>query len=190
MKRWLFLMTLISTGLTAQVQPKAFPNALNSHWRYLKAGPKEQYLDVKIIGETRMENGQKAAVWVYNYPDETDTNYVIESDDNIKVIEAPGNRLKREINFPLYVGKSWASSSKYGDSTRVIGKTTLTTPAGNFPDTYILTNIPNTRYRVGNYRKIDTIWFTPDIGITKYSQNDFDGRPKLSNGIWLLSEYK
>ena len=73
-----------------------------------------------------------------------------------------------------------------GDTTKVLSEEEITVPAGTFPGTYKLSKIIGYVYET--YTQ-DSIWLTPNIGMTRCFQNEFSTAPVPGNGVWELTSY-
>lgn len=201
--------TLQTTSRTSQtaipiVQTNIFPNNIGDHWTYrfrgfsLKTGSTDS-ITVEIIGQIPLPDGTQANIWVYHYPDAVDTNYVVSGDKTIKIYNKyynycnPCNGImpleKFRYNIPLDTGRSWLTNGPYGDTIKVIAISSLTVSAAVFPNTFLIINQPGKSRFTGNFRRKDSIWFTPYIGVTKRKQQDYELKPAPGNGVWELSDY-
>src|SRR5450755_525 len=82
-----------------QKATEIFPNKVGDTWLYLvndttvnrstpNDSPAVQYnLTVSVINSIQLQGGIRANVWVYIYPDRTDTNYVFQKEDTIRFID-------------------------------------------------------------------------------------------------------
>jgi hypothetical protein len=181
-----------------------FPNNVGNHWRYefQSTDPvTKSYIDVDIIGTGKLPNGQLAKIWVYSFMKfrETnlsfrDTNYVVSDDKNVIIYANPCRTCakpqqmpyeKMKYVLPLKTGNFWLTPS-IRDTTKVLVSTVLNVPAGNFKNTFELSN---RRAYVTNSWTNNVIWFTPNIGMTKLKQSQFDLGPYPTNGNWELIDY-
>jgi hypothetical protein len=175
-----------------------FPNRIGDHWRYrrMEQSNKASYLDVDVIDSMKLPNGEIAHIWVYHYPDGTDTNYVNSQNGEVKIYSSYFNYCnpctgimpleKMEFSFPLSVGKTWFVDREFGDTIKVIGHIDLKLNNKSYSDTYILTSKRNKSVRIGNYLNRDTIFFTPYVGVTKYIKRDNRSGSLYQNGTWVL----
>ena len=74
----------------------------------------------------------------------------------------------------------------YGDSAKVLNKVNVNVPGGTFNDVFQLSKVRG--YIVNTWAK-DTIYFKEQIGLVKFSQNEFDLGPVMGNGVWELESY-
>jgi len=88
--------------------------------------------------------------------------------------------------FPFQISNKWITQALYGDTIKVLSQGQINVPAGTFENTFLLSEtggfLPNTLER-------DTIWLTPNIGMTKFYQHEWDLRPIPGNGTWELKSY-
>lgn len=200
----LFTM-LFSCKKVSETTPLSdFPNNVGNHWRYefQSTDPvTKSYIDVDIIGTGKLPNGQLAKIWVYSFLNfrETnlsfrDTNYVVSDDKNVIIYTNPCRTCakpqqmpyeKMKYVLPLKTGNFWLTPS-IRDTTKVLANAVLKVPAGSFKNTFELSN---KRAYVTNSWTNNTIWFTPNIGITKLKQSQFDLGPLPTNGNWELIDY-
>jgi len=181
----------------ASVMLPDFPNEIGDHWRYRYqpfSGP-TYYLDVDIIGTRIMPDGQLAKIWLYNstiYG--SDTSFVV---FDVQVAKFYGSIYSSipppyyeimHYSFPLQVGTFYAYPVPLylRDSSKVLGNSPLTVPAGTFNNTFKISKI---RPYVVNTWTHDTIWFSPTVGMTKWVVAEYDLGPAGFNGIWELIEY-
>lgn len=178
-----------------------FPNTVGNHWvyKYNDGINSNQYIDVDIVGTTTLPNGQAATIWTSTLYDNTNQKFSLDSSyvvvDNEKSIFYAPPCLpcipstideKRRYIFPLQVGNKWFTNVFFGDTTKVLNENSLTVPAGTFINTFLLSRTIG--YVVNTYTK-DTVWLTPNIGMTKYIQNHYSLGPLPGNGIWELESY-
>ena len=180
-----------------------FPNNVGNQWVYeYKNGSTTgtQLIFVEVVGKGTLPDGQDATIWTSTLQDGANNRYLIDSSfvvaDNQKAVfyAAPCRTCipqmfdeKRRYVFPLQVGNTWFTDKFYGDTTKVLQKSTLTVPAGTFENTFQLSKTIG--YVTNSFTK-DTIWLTPNIGMTKYYQNQYNLGPIPGNGTWELSSYR
>ena len=179
-----------------------FPNSVGNHWIYKyddRKGTSEKYIFVSIVGTGTLPDGQHATIWTTTLQDAASNKYLIDSSfvvvDGQKAVfyAAPCRTCipqmfdeKRRYIFPLQVDKTWFTDKSFGDTTKVLDESSLTVPAGTFENTFKLSK---TKGYVTNSFIKDSVWLTPNIGMTKYYQNEFSLGPIPGNGIWSLSSY-
>ncbi|MDE3184986.1 MAG: hypothetical protein KGM16_16360 [Bacteroidota bacterium] len=179
-----------------------FPHNVGNHWVYKYNDGYthgDQYIYVDIVGTGTLPDGQEATIWTTTLQDAASNKYLIDSsfvviDDKKAVFYAAPCRTcipqmfdeKRRYIFPLQVGNKWFTDKFFGDTTKVLNKNSLTVPAGTFNNTFQLSKIVG--YAVESYTQ-DSIWLTPNIGMTKFYQNQFNTAPAPGNGTWELANY-
>jgi len=172
-----------------------FPNTIGNHWhyKYSEGGKAISYIDVDIIGQGKLPDGQNAKIWVYKILNYTDTTYVVSDNSLVKIYDEPCWPCTTQMPYerqryllPLKTGNIWFSNASYGDTTKVITQSSLTVPAGTFENTYELSK---TRGYVTNSSTSNRIWLTPNVGLTKLEQSEINLGPVLGNGIWELDNY-
>lgn len=172
-----------------------FPNTVGNHWRYqyTVSGQPSSYIDVNIIGQATLPDGQNAKIWVYKILSYTDTAYVVSNGQTITFYNKPCLTCTVKMPFermryilPMQTGNIWFTNAPYGDTTKVLTLSTLTIPAGVFENTYELSK---KRGNVTNSWTSNQIWFTPNVGLTKLIQGEFNLGPTIGNGLWELISY-
>ena len=180
-----------------------FPNQVGDHWVY-KYSPSgipaadTGTVQVDIIGQTTLPDGETAKIWVTKYSNDTnypDTTLVVDSASTVKIYfnnicpyctdKMPSE--SKRYNFPLQVSDEWIPAGYYNDTTRVLDELTLQVPAGDFPNTFQLSRTIG--YATNSYTK-DTIFITPGVGITKFLQNEFSLGPFPGYGLRELASYQ
>lgn len=186
------------------VSNTAFPNQIGDHWvyKYYSSGSPAAdtgTVQVDIIGQTILPDGETAKIWVTKYPNDPnptdDTSLVVESASLVTVYFnniCPNctNKMPAEwktYHFPLQVSNEWSYGDNYLDTTRVLNELSLQIPAGNFPNTFQLSKTVG--YVVNSFTQ-DTIFITPGVGITKYFQREYNLGPFPGNGLWELASYQ
>ncbi|HLX90034.1 MAG TPA: hypothetical protein VKR32_00035 [Puia sp.] len=182
-----------------------FPNHVGDRWTYANAGRKEfgdqvNWLIVEVIGSLRLPNGKIANIWLYKFPRGTDTTYVLSSGTKATVYfgniathpRDPGEMPmeKWSYHFPLSASDFWVLDYPHGDTVKVQPRQEVLVPAGRFSNSYLLVNYTDQSVEIRNFRKVDSVWFTPGIGVTRFVQNEFNVRPALGNGNWELLNYQ
>lgn len=180
-----------------------FPHAVGDQWVYQYddgSGDSDQYIYVDIIGKGTLPDGQEATIWTSTLQDRSNERYLLDSSfvvvDDQKAIfyDAPCRTCipqmfdeERRYIFPLQVGNFWVPDGTFGDTTKVLNESSLIVPAGTFENTFQLSKTIG--YRTNSFTN-DSIWLTPNIGMTKYYKNEFSLGPLPGNGIWKLASYK
>src|ERR1044071_4434193 len=179
-----------------------FPHEVGNQWiyKYDNGSNVDQYIDVDIVGSVVLPDGQNATIWTSTLQDGANQRFLLDSsyvvvDDEKAVFYAPPClpcipstiEEKRRYMFPLQVGGLWFTDLVFGDTTKVLNDGSLTVPAGRFDNTFQLSR---TIGYVTNSYTYDTIWLTPNIGMTKYFQNQYSLGPVPGNGVWELASYQ
>ena len=196
----IFLIGCQKTNNTPSVE--FFPNKVGDHWVYKYSPTLSPEIDtglinVDIVGQTTLPDGEKAKIWATRYsndPNNIDTSYVVSVASLVKIYngdiclpcttQMPGER--RRYILPFVVNNKWFSALVFGDTTRVLSELNLSTPAGIFKNTFQLSKTIG--YAVNSYT-IDTIFLSPNIGMTKFIQEEYSLGPFPGNGIWKLAGY-
>ncbi len=179
-----------------------FPDKVGNHWvyKYNDGSNSEQYIFVDIVGTGILPDGQNVTIWTSTLQDATNRKYLLDSSfvvvDEQKGVfygvpcltcttQMPDE--KRRYIFPLQVNNKWFTDKFFGDTTKVLNESSLTVPAGTFDSTFELSKTVG--YVVNSFTK-DTIWLTPNIGMTKFYQNEYSLGQLPGNGIWELLSYQ
>ena len=166
---------------------EAFPNQVGDRWTYSvfdSTTQTTQTVEVKIVGDTIFENGEKFKIWEYRFPDKIDTEYVNIVGDTVRLNKKYGFFNTMYI-FPLYPGKSWLSGNGTIHTATVEKIETITVPAGIFKNSYDI-KTKNTSY---NYALIIDNWFKPKVGIIQKYIYEFNMAPP-DRQTWKLVNYK
>lgn len=104
-----------NTGNTGS--PNSFPKAIGDSWHYLVkdttvqgneiTGTSLYNVDVEIVGFVKWSNGITAAIWQYQYPGSTDSNYVYQTGDTIQFTDRTNTSIVRQYILPFTSGSSW-----------------------------------------------------------------------------------
>jgi hypothetical protein len=199
------LLILLLTGCQKTnntASAEFFPNQVGDHWVYKFSPSLSPEIDtglihVDIVGQTTLPDGEKAKIWATRYSNDLnniDTSYVVSDASLVKIYngdiclpcttQMPGER--RRYILPLVVNNKWHSALVFGDTTKVLSELNLSTPAGIFKNTFQLSKTIG--YVVNSYT-IDTIFLSPNIGMTKFIQEEYSLGPFPGNGIWKLAGY-
>lgn len=168
-----------------------FPNKVGDKWIYNVYDSVKVRMDevsVEITGTTTMPKGEVANVWIYKYPEKTDTNFVFQSGDTVKFIRASDLNpdyyvIRKKYIIPLSVGNSWTNLFLY-DSIHIIKETSLLVNNLKFDSTYFLID----KGRTFNYFIYAEEYFKPTIGIVQLSKYEYDFFIP-ENKVWYLKEY-
>jgi len=178
-------------------QKQYFPDQVGDNWTYRLSGMNDGTIEVIIVGGGKLPNGDSASLWqyTYHYTNQTsiDTVWVSITGNDVSIFDNPRYTVpgtmpfeKMHYNLPLIVGNSWHTNGMYGDTTKVLNKVNVNVPGGTFNDVFQLSKVRG--YIVNTWAK-DTIYFKEQIGLVKFSQNEFDLGPVMGNGVWELESY-
>jgi hypothetical protein len=174
-----------------------FPNEVGNHWVYKYndgVSTDDHYIYVDIINTGVLPNGQNATIWTTKIDTFLiGTQYVVADDQKAIFYNAPCWTCtqqmpdeRRRYIFPLQVNNKWFTQAPYGDTTKVLSQGALTVPAGTFEKTFQLSKTDG--YVTNSFTK-DTIWLTPNIGMTKFYQDEYSLGPIPGNGTWELKNF-
>ena len=193
------LLSILSCRKSNTSGPSStFPNTIGDHWRYNYTPtptfpPTPGYIDVDIVGEGVLPDGELAKIWAYKILSYTDTTYVVADEQVVKIFDkpCPGCTLympyeRMRYQLPLQTGNFWYTNARFGDTTRVLAEYAVTVPAGSFENTFELLKKQN---YVTNSWENNQVWFSPTIGLVKLNQVEWSIGPLLGNGLWELESY-
>jgi hypothetical protein len=175
-----------------------FPNEVGDHWRYLCtwgiATVHLDTIDVDVVGIRTITGGQTAKVWAYkykfnNYPMSNDTSYVVIDSQLVKVyLHYYGSTYyeKKRYKLPLTVGNIWTIPQNYKDTTWVLGNNAVTVPAGTFANTF---QLRQERKHIVNSSTNNDMWLSPQVGLVKFYQEEYNLGGVRGNGLWELISY-
>jgi hypothetical protein len=175
-----------------------FPNEIGNHWRYLytwnSVNVQRDTIDVDITGTRILPSGQLAKVWAYkfkynNYPMANDTSYVVVDSQLVKVyLHSYGSIYyeKKRYKLPLTVGNLWTIPTNYKDTTWVLGNYAVTVPSGTFANTY---ELRQERKPIVNSWTNNGMWLSPQVGLVKFYQEEYNLGGVRGNGLWELINY-
>ena len=178
-----------------------FPNTIGSYWIYdvydssvhrnYPSYPRNYEVKVSIIGTKIMADSKEATMWQYEYPWETDTNFVRIVGDTVKTFDkwyssTPRNfDFPREIYiFPLQNQTGWKGKLLWVDTFAVSNAYNITTNNLNFDTCF---NIYHYYYGSQDLRYSDNYSFKPNIGFVKIYYQHFLA-PKVTY-LWNLKKY-
>jgi hypothetical protein len=207
MGKYLLVITLIFTAAISSCKKEnnpteniisEFPNEIGNHWRYLytwnTANVQRDTIDVDIVGTRLMPSGQTAKVWAYKvqsntYPVLSDTNYVVIDSQLVKIyLKSYGSTYyeKKRYKLPLTVGNLWTIPTNYKDTTWVLGNYAVTVPGGLFKNTY---QLRQERKPFINSWTNNDMWISPQVGLVKFYQAEYNLGGVFGNGLWELINY-
>ena len=179
-----------------------FPNKIGNYWVYdvydssthrnYPTYPKDYEVKISIIGTKMMSDGKEATMWQYEYPWETDTNFVRIVGDTVKSFDKYFSSIEpRAFDFPreMYIlplqnQTGWKGKLLWVDTFSVKNDYNISTGYLNFDTCF---NIYHYYYGSQDLRYNDNYWFKPYIGfITFYYQHFL--APKETY-LWNLKKY-
>lgn len=175
-----------------------FPNSIGDYWEYTVHDSTAGYTEVQnytvkvtIAGITKLEDGNHAYVWQYEYPSGNDTNYVRIVGDTVKVYDPFRVQTIRGLEFPLEIfivqfasEQRWDGKLLVTDTFHVYTAPSVNTHAGTFTNCFNIYHHylgPNTEY-------IDNYWFKPNVGMVKMDFNHYVLNPRTFR-TWNLKKY-
>ena len=163
-----------------------FPNTVGDYWKYKyvdSLNNSNSFVDVNIIGNRRLPNGQNAKVWIFNFADHVDTNYVYQINDTIRFLNLYLNIVNTYVT-PLSLNNKWENSFLF-DSIEIKEQRTFILNKMNFDNSFLL----NERGYSPNYSLTRIEWFCPNIGMLIKSREEYNLGP-LDNSYWELEEFQ
>ncbi|MGH2564978.1 MAG: hypothetical protein ACRDE5_10715 [Ginsengibacter sp.] len=128
----------------------------------------QYYMNVNITGSVVLPGDITATVWVYNYNNNTDTNYVYQNGDTIKFLDKTKSSLVRQYIIPIRLNNSWQYVPGISDVT-IIEQGNIIVNGNSFTNAFHLN---------GNAGMPDAIfgideWIENNVGIVKRYINPF-----------------
>lgn len=158
-------------------QSVTFPHEVGSLWTYdyelteitgTDTLSVTDTVDVVVIRDTILDNGDSATIWVFRYRRQavTDTQLVVMAHDTVKLgwdIHLPLGT-PTTIILPIDTSLTWVGGVGYTDTTTVSGPITVSVLGGRFSETFWI---------VGNWTGFEEgeetdIWLVPNVGIIWY----------------------
>jgi hypothetical protein len=173
-----------------------FPNSVGDSWHYLvtdttiqgnlDSGSTQYTVDVLIVGTVKWNNGITAAIWQYNYPGWTDSNYVFQSGDTFRFMDRTNTNIVRQYIVPFVTGSSWPyvpginNVTVTGQSNVAIGNNIYT----NSWQIYGSAGMPDASFTIDQ-------WFKDSVGFVKLYLNP-SGELIITKHIqeWSLVNYE
>lgn len=153
-----------------------FPHQVGSLWTYEYAKTEitgtdttlvaTDTVDVIVIRDTIMANGDSATIWVFRYSSQAkiDTQLVVMADDTILLgwdtLSTP-----TAIILPLDTSLTWVGGVGLTDTTTVSGPVRFSVRAGSFAETY---RVQREWKGFEEGEKTD-LWLVPNVGIVWYT---------------------
>ena len=176
-----------------------FPNKVGDTWTYLVNDTTydlqnptpvvAQYnMTVSIIDSVTLTGGVKANVWVYSYPNETDTNYVFQNGDTINF--ASNKRFYLEIVrmyiIPFRLHNSWEYSVNSIHDVTVDSQANIIVGKNQFGNSFHISGNPGMPDEVIH---IDE-WLEDNVGIVRrYVDGSGTNNPFKYRTLWSLDSY-
>ena len=179
-------------GETPEVNPEVaeyYPLAPGTVWKYelTKTETGEKFEETTIMEKPEEKFGRKCHVIKENGPQGTKKTYLAVDGSDIYVVAKTEGAFKvlvkldppiHLVTIPMKVGEKWESkclasaafiSEKVSVQYNVIASARTTVPAGTF-DCYIV----HMQQTAGDKTKNRLLWYSPGIGMIKYSGGDYD----------------
>ena len=163
-----------SSSSTNTGSTDVFPNKVGDTWVYnvmdtLENGnnrsPSQYNMNVSITGSVTLPGGIMANTWVYNYPNIADTNYVYQTGDTIKFLDATKSEPVRQY---------------------IIEQGNISVGGNNFPDAFHLNGsagLPDAIFGIDE-------WIENNVGVVKRYINPFGELILVKHSIaWSLISY-
>ncbi len=173
-----------------------FPNTIGDTWHYLvkdttiqgsmDSGSIQYNVDVLIVDTVRWSNGITAAIWQYNYPGWTDSNYVFQTGDTIRFMDRTNTYIVRQYIMPFVTGSSWPYIPGISNVS-VIGQSDITVKNNVFTNAWEIygdAGMPDAIFSIDQ-------WFKDNIGFVRLYLNP-SGELILTKHIqdWSLVSYE
>jgi hypothetical protein len=163
-----------------------FPNSVGDYWKYKyvdSLNNSTSFVDVNIVGNKTLPNGQNAKVWIFNFTHHADTNYVYQIGDTIKFLNVYFEIVNTYVT-PLLLNNKWENSFLF-DSIQVKQRGTFILNKKNFDNSFLLNE---SAYGFNYYlRRVE--WFCPNIGVLTKARKEYS-LGYLDNSYWELVENK
>lgn len=172
----------------------AFPNKVGDTWVYkvmdtldnANNRTSSQYnMNVSITGIVTLPGGIMATIWVYSYLNTSDTNYVYQTGDTIKFLDATKSYAVRQYIIPISLHNSWQYIPGVSDVT-IIEQGNISVGGNNFPNAFHLngsTGMPDAIFGIDE-------WIENNVGVVKRYINPFGELIIVKHYIsWSLISY-
>ncbi len=141
------------------------------------------HLDVNIVGNKTLPNGQVAKVWVFKFTSNVDTNYIYQTGDTVRFLNIYFEIVNTYV-IPLSLTSKWENSFLF-DSIQVKEQRTFILNKKNFDNSFLL----NEHGYSFNYFLTRVEWFCPNIGMLTKARKEYSFG-YLDNSYWELVEYQ
>lgn len=185
-------------------QKVTFPHKVGSLWTYeytqlqtigSVTDTLNDTVDVVIIRDTILDNGDSATIWVFRYGHRSppDTQLVVMADDTVKLgwdtdsLQGSGSGTPATIILPIETSLTWVGGVGYTDSTTVSGPISVSVKGGSFSETYWFLR----EWTGLEEHETTDIWLVPDVGIVWYRYHFVQQMPDPSElyQVWELLSY-
>ncbi len=178
------------------VSQDLFPNKIGDNWHYmvkdttlqgnLDSGSTQYNVDVLIVDTVKWTNGITAAIWQYNYPGWTDSNYVFQTGDTMRFMDRTNTYIVRQYIIPFATGSSWPYIPGISNVT-VTGQGDITVGSNVFTSAWQIygdAGMPDAIFTIDQ-------WFKDNIGFVRLYLNP-SGELILTKHIqdWSLISYE
>lgn len=164
-----------------------FPNTVGDYWKYKYVDSlinnSTSFVDVNIVGNKTLPNGQNAKVWVFNFKDHAYTNYVYQTGDTIKFLNVYLEIVNTYVT-PLLLNNKWENSFLF-DSIQVKQQRSFILNKKNFDNSFLL----NEHGYSFNYYLTRVEWFCPNIGMLTKTRKEYN-LGYVDDSYWELVEYQ
>lgn len=163
-----------------------FPNTVGDYWKYKyvdSLSNSTSYVDVNIVGNKTLSNGQTAKIWLFTFSDHVDTNYVYQIDDTVRFLNIYSEIINTYV-IPLINNNKWENSFLF-DSIEVTGQQTFALNKKNFDNSFLL----NEHGYSFNYHLTRVEWFYPNVGMLTKTRKEYN-LGWSDDSFWELVEYK
>ena len=154
-----------------------FPHKVGSLWTYEYVKTEitgtvtttvTDTVDVVVIRDTILDNGDSATIWVFRYGDQADpdTFLVVVAGDSVKLEwdTQPFLETPTTIILPIDTSLTWVGGVGQTDTTTVSGPVYVSVKGGSFSNTFWIQ-----RKWTGLEESEETnIWLVPNVGIVWY----------------------
>jgi len=160
-----------------------FPNKPGDQWVYNVYDSvlnTQEIVTVRVIGTKELPDKNVAKVWLFEYPDVTDTSYVVTLKDTILFYAPDLISIDHVYLTPLRVGSTWTggwTNDQYAVQTS--GSVIVNTM--RFDSAY---EIKETAHSLNFFRKKDE-WFVPGLGMVERNWYEYNLSPP-ENKVWKL----
>jgi hypothetical protein len=192
MKKLLCLLPIIALIIGCGGEAVYFPLAVGNQWEYsieqtitlISPDTTWEYTGnsiTEITAETTLDNGNPVLEQVTTttwddtlMTDATDTTYVEETEDYMLIYNSKADTdPDTSLMLPIEAGNTWTVYSNTADTMTayVVGKATVTVPAGSYDDCWQI------EYSFSGGVNVD--WFAPDFGVVRHEYEMSDSNTTI-----------